>query len=140
MQFWNALFPGQIPGHPVVPDALDGDVIDLEGHQLRIVTVAQADTAPSTFVHIPGLDAVVAGDIAYNGIHQWLAFTDHHKRLQWIASVEQVEQLGPRIVVAGQRTQPPATRRCEARRFQACNEQHQRNVSTQGDRKCRPPQ
>ena len=108
MQFWNALFPGQIPGHPVVPDALDGDVIDLEGHQLRIVTVAQADTAPSTFVHIPGLDAVVAGDIAYNGIHQWLAFTDHHKRLQWIASVEQVEQLGPRIVVAGHKD--PAAR------------------------------
>lgn len=101
MGFWNALFPGQIPEHPVAPDALDGDVIDLEGHQLRIITVAQADSAPSTFVHIPALDAVVAGDVAYNGIHQFLSFTDHDKRLQWIASVEQIEQLRPRIVVAG---------------------------------------
>jgi hypothetical protein len=47
------------------------------------------------------LDAVVAGDVAYNGIHPWLAFTDHDKRLQWIASVEQVEALDPGIVVAG---------------------------------------
>ena len=101
MGFWTALFPGQIPERPVAPEALDGDVIDLEGHQLRIITVAQADSAPSTFVHIPALDAVIAGDVAYNGIHQFLAFTDHDKRLQWIASVEQIEQLNPRIVVAG---------------------------------------
>ena len=101
MQFWTAIFPGQIPEHPVVPDALDGDAIDLEGNQLRIITVAQADSAPSTFVHIPSLDAVVAGDVAYNGIHQFLAFTDHDKRLQWIASVDQIEPLHPRLVVAG---------------------------------------
>src|SRR5271169_2708260 len=61
----------------------------------------QADTAPSTIVHIPDLDAVIAGDVAYNGIHPWLAFTDHAKRMQWIASIGQVEALNPRIVVAG---------------------------------------
>jgi glyoxylase-like metal-dependent hydrolase (beta-lactamase superfamily II) len=101
MQFWNTIFPGQIPEHPIVPDALDGDVIDLEGHELRIITVGQADTAPSTIVHIPSLDAVVSGDVAYNGIHQWLAQTDHDKRMEWIASVEQIEALEPKIVVAG---------------------------------------
>ena len=101
MQFWNAVFPGQIPEHPIVPDALDTDVIDLEGNELRIITVGQSDTSPSTIVHIPSLDAVVAGDVAYNGIHQWLAQTDHQQRLQWIASVEQIEALEPSIVVAG---------------------------------------
>jgi hypothetical protein len=29
------------------------------------------------------------------------AFTDHQKRMQWIASMEQIEELDPRIVVAG---------------------------------------
>src|SRR4051812_12881472 len=101
MGFWNAIFPGQIPEHPIVPDALDGDVIDLEGHELRIITVGQADTALSTIVYIPSLDAVIAGDVAYNGIHQWLAQTDHEKRMQWIASVEQIEALEPKIVVVG---------------------------------------
>jgi len=101
LQFWTTTFPGQIPVHLAVPGALDGDVIDLEGHQLRIIPVAQADTAPSTIVHIPDLNAVIAGDVAYNGIHPWLAFTDHDKRMRWIASLEQVEALDPRIVVAG---------------------------------------
>jgi glyoxylase-like metal-dependent hydrolase (beta-lactamase superfamily II) len=100
MRFWNAIFPGQIPEHPIVPDALDGDVIDLEGHELRIITVGQSDTSVSTIVYIPSLDAVIAGDVAYNGIHQWLAQTDHEKRMQWIASVEQIEALKPKIVVA----------------------------------------
>jgi len=101
MQFWNALFPGQVPQHPVVPQALETDVIDLEGHELRIITVGQSDTSPSTIVHIPSLEAVIAGDVAYNGIHQWLAQTDHEKRMRWIASVEQIEALQPKIVVAG---------------------------------------
>jgi len=100
MGFWNAVFPGQIPEHPIVPDALGGDVIDLEGHELRILTVGQSDTGVSTIVYIPSLDAVIAGDVAYNGIHQWLAQTDHDKRMQWIASVEKIEALEPKIVVA----------------------------------------
>jgi glyoxylase-like metal-dependent hydrolase (beta-lactamase superfamily II) len=100
MRFWNAIFPGQIPTQPIVPDALEGDVIDLEGQELRIITVGQSDTSVSTIVYIPSLDAVIAGDVAYNGIHQWLAQTDHEKRMQWIASVEQIEALKPKIVVA----------------------------------------
>jgi glyoxylase-like metal-dependent hydrolase (beta-lactamase superfamily II) len=101
MGFWNAVFPGQIPDHPIVPEALDGDVIELEGQELRIITVGQSDTYPTTIVYIPSLDAVIAGDVAYNGIHQWLLATDHEKRMQWIASVEQIEALDPKIVVAG---------------------------------------
>lgn len=101
MQFWNAVFPGQIPEHPIVPEALDGDVIDLEGQELRIITVGQSDAHTTTIVYIPSLDAVIAGDVAYNGIHQWLLSTDHEKRMQWIASIEKIEALKPKIVVAG---------------------------------------
>jgi glyoxylase-like metal-dependent hydrolase (beta-lactamase superfamily II) len=98
-QFWNGMLPDQIPGDLVTPDALDGDVIELEGHELRIINVGQSDTFPSTVVHIPSLNAVVTGDVTYNNIHQWLAETDEEKRLAWIASVEKVEALNPRTVV-----------------------------------------
>jgi glyoxylase-like metal-dependent hydrolase (beta-lactamase superfamily II) len=101
MGFWNGVFPGQIPEHPIVPAALDGDVIDLEGNELRIITVGPSDADTSTIVYIPSLNAVIAGDVAYNGIHQWLAQTDHKKRLAWIASIEKIEALKPKIVVAG---------------------------------------
>jgi glyoxylase-like metal-dependent hydrolase (beta-lactamase superfamily II) len=35
--FWSALFPGQIPDRLVIADELEGNVIDLEGHDLVVV-------------------------------------------------------------------------------------------------------
>lgn len=101
MAFWNTILPGQIPQQPRVPNPLDDTTIDLEGHEVRIIDVGQADTSPTAIVHISSLDAVVSGDVAYNGIHQYLAETDHDKRLRWIASIEKIEALNPKIVVAG---------------------------------------
>ena len=101
LDFWGGLFPGQIPEQPVVPEALDGNAIDLEGHELRLISVGQSDTDPSTVVHVPDLDAVVGGDVCYNRIHVWLALTSHDARLAWIDTIAKIEALAPRIVVAG---------------------------------------
>jgi glyoxylase-like metal-dependent hydrolase (beta-lactamase superfamily II) len=101
MGFWNGVFPNQIPEHPRVPQPLQGNVIVLEGHELRPIMIGQSDTAPSSVVHIPDLDAVVGGDVAYNGIHCWLAQTDREKREGWIASLDRIAALNPRIIVAG---------------------------------------
>jgi glyoxylase-like metal-dependent hydrolase (beta-lactamase superfamily II) len=46
------------------PSRLERDVINLEGHELRVIEVGQGDIAPSAVLHIPSLDAVVAGDVA----------------------------------------------------------------------------
>lgn len=101
MQLWNAFFPNQIPEHPTVPGPMEGRVIELEGHELRPIMVGQGDTEPSSVVHVPELDAVVGGDVAYNGIHCWLAQTDHDKRERWVASLDAIGALNPKIVVAG---------------------------------------
>src|SRR5580704_13762665 len=37
--FWNPLFPGQIPDRPVIAEELKRNVIDLEGHDLVVVEV-----------------------------------------------------------------------------------------------------
>jgi glyoxylase-like metal-dependent hydrolase (beta-lactamase superfamily II) len=101
LEFWGSLFPGQIPEHPVLPEALSGNVIDLEGHELRVISVGQSDTDPSTVVHVPDLDAVIGGDVCYNRIHVWLALTNHDARLAWIDTIGKIEALAPRTVVAG---------------------------------------
>jgi glyoxylase-like metal-dependent hydrolase (beta-lactamase superfamily II) len=101
MAFWNALFPDQIPDRPLLPEPLEGSVILLEGHELRPIMIGQSDTLPSSVVHVPDLDAVVGGDVAYNGIHCWLAQTDRAKRAEWIASLDRIAALNPRIIVAG---------------------------------------
>jgi hypothetical protein len=44
---------------------------------------------------------VVAGDAAYNGVHQLLSETDTQKRREWIDALDKVESLKPRAVIAG---------------------------------------
>jgi glyoxylase-like metal-dependent hydrolase (beta-lactamase superfamily II) len=85
----------------VLPAPLNGDVIDLEGQELRVIEVGQGDIAPSTVVHVPSIDAVIAGDVAYNRIHAMLALSGPDEWQKWIASLDQIERLGPKTIVAG---------------------------------------
>ncbi|HJZ66424.1 MAG TPA: MBL fold metallo-hydrolase [Candidatus Acidoferrum sp.] len=55
----------------------------------------------NTWVWIPSLRAVVAGDIVFNGVHVWLANSNEESRAAWLHSLEQIRALNPRTVVAG---------------------------------------
>jgi len=46
--FWNPLFPGQIPDRLVIVEELKRNVIDLEGHDLVVVEVGHTDTDYTT--------------------------------------------------------------------------------------------
>jgi len=91
-----------LPGE--LPIALDGP-LTLEGHELRPVDVGQSDIKPSTVLHVPVIDAVIAGDVVYNGMHQFLAFGGPEEWAAWLESIDQVEALKPSLLVAGH--QPP---------------------------------
>ncbi|OZC59799.1 hypothetical protein CH267_06850 [Rhodococcus sp. 06-621-2] len=93
--------PGNVTEYSRTPDALAGTVITVDGHELRAVDVGQADIAHSSVLHIPSLDAVVAGDIAYNGVHQMLGLSGPDDWKQWIDSVDKIAALNPRTVIAG---------------------------------------
>ena len=71
-KLFTAMFGNTVATATSRPSRLDGDVIVLEGHELRVIEVGQGDIAPSAVLHIPSLDAVIAGDVAYNQIHQML--------------------------------------------------------------------
>jgi hypothetical protein len=59
--------PGQIPGQPAVPAAVESTVVDLEGHELSVISVGQSDTDPCTIACISSPNAAIAGDAAHNG-------------------------------------------------------------------------
>jgi len=73
--YWNAIFPGEVPvgAEKVLPQLLTTDTIDLEGNELQVIRIGQADTAESTVLYVPSLAAVVTGDLAYNGVHMMTA-------------------------------------------------------------------
>lgn len=99
---WNKRFPGLIPDDIVIADPLPADHFYLEGHELRVVSTGHSDTDDTTCLHVPSIDLVVAGDVAYNGVHQYLSeSTTHEKRLAWLAALDAIEALAPKIVIAG---------------------------------------
>jgi glyoxylase-like metal-dependent hydrolase (beta-lactamase superfamily II) len=98
---WRKLFPNQIPDVISVADPLDGDEIDLEGNKLIVVRVGHTDTDDSTFLHVPSIGLVAAGDAVYNGIHPFLNESTRQNRLEWIAALDKIDALKPSAVVAG---------------------------------------
>jgi glyoxylase-like metal-dependent hydrolase (beta-lactamase superfamily II) len=97
---WEPGFPGQIPNELVIAQELEGNVIDLEGHDLVVLELGHTDTEDTTCLHVPSIGLVVAGDAAYNDVHLYLAESDVQKRQEWIAALDKIESLKPRAVVA----------------------------------------
>jgi glyoxylase-like metal-dependent hydrolase (beta-lactamase superfamily II) len=100
-QFWHRLFPGQIPDRLPVAEPLEGNTLELEGHKLLAVNAGHTDTAHSTCLHVPSIGLIVGGDVVYNGIHPYLGETSNQSRLEWIATLDRLESLQPRAVIAG---------------------------------------
>lgn len=99
--FWQRLFPNQIPEHLRIADPLESRTMDLEGHKLEVVETGRTDTAHSTVLHVPSIGLIVGGDVVYNGIHPYLGETDTESRLEWIATLERLAALNPKAVIAG---------------------------------------
>lgn len=99
--FTRDFFAGKAVDNSVGPVALDDDLIHVDGQELRIIEIEQADIAPAAFVHIPSIDAVIAGDAVYNGINPFLASSGPAEWRKWVESVDRIAELKPRIVVAG---------------------------------------
>ena len=86
---WDVDFPGQIPPSPVNYRTIRVDGIELEGHRLLAVEVGHTDTDDTTVLHVPSIGLVVAGDVAYNGVHQYLLESAHGGVEAWLAALGQ---------------------------------------------------
>jgi glyoxylase-like metal-dependent hydrolase (beta-lactamase superfamily II) len=100
--FWNPRFPDQISSQLAIAEELAGNVINLEGQDLVSVPLGFTDTAGTTCLHVPSIGLIAAGDAAYNGVHLHLSESpDQQKRQEWIAALDKMESLKPRVIVAG---------------------------------------
>src|ERR1700738_749787 len=99
--FWRRLFPGDIPDRLLVAEQLEGNGLELEGRKLVTVKSGETDTVRSACLHVPSIGLIVGGDVVYNGIHPYLGETDTQSRLEWISTLEKLEALKPKAVVAG---------------------------------------
>ncbi|KAL0941133.1 metallo-beta-lactamase domain protein [Colletotrichum truncatum] len=111
---WEATFPPSEAGTGVPETKTDfvalpaSNEIILDGHLVKLHDVPHGDTHAGSFIHVPDLGLVVAGDIVYNGdCHQWLGeASTQEKRDKWVEALSQIEALKPRVVVPGHTFKP----------------------------------
>ncbi|MDB5806816.1 MAG: fold metallo-hydrolase [Betaproteobacteria bacterium] len=94
-------FPGQLGETPVLAQVVPAGGFELEGKRVLPVEVGHSDTDDTTVLYVPSIGLVAAGDVAYNGVHQYLLEGGHGGFEGWLAAIAKVEALKPRIVIAG---------------------------------------
>ena len=101
-KFWEPRFPNQLPTRLVVAQEFGANVIELEGERLMVMPLGFTDTAGTTCLHVPSLQLIAAGDAVYNGVHpRLMEANQNQKRDEWIAALDKMDSVKPRIVVAG---------------------------------------
>jgi glyoxylase-like metal-dependent hydrolase (beta-lactamase superfamily II) len=131
--FWDQVFPGQLPVGELDVTVVDERGFELEGVPLVPVEVGHTDTDDTTMLHVPDMGLLVAGDVVYNGVHQYLTESGGADGIdQWLAALDTAQALNPAMVIAGHKdpraydnpSQIQATRRylTDARRLLTSSE------------------
>jgi len=101
-EFWDLVFPGQLPVGEVDTSIVDEHGFHLEGVALVPVEVGHSDTDDTTMLHVPDMGLLVAGDVVYNGVHQYLTESGGVEGIdEWLAALDTAEALNPATVIAG---------------------------------------
>jgi glyoxylase-like metal-dependent hydrolase (beta-lactamase superfamily II) len=100
--FWDRVFPGQLPAGEVDLTVVDERGFELEGVALLPVEVGHTDTDATTMLHVPDTGLLVAGDVVYNGVHLYLTESGGVTGIdEWLAALDTAEALNPATVIAG---------------------------------------
>ena len=99
-KFWLATYGNNVPGpEPVLPEELASPMLMLEGEQFPITAGVQGDGPGNSFVFIPSLKAVVAGDTVFDRVY--FGVPKDKGREDWMKTLDQIAVLRPEIIVPG---------------------------------------
>lgn len=98
---WKPMYGNNLTDNFVVPTALNADSITLEGQTLQLIDLDAGESEVATAVFIPTTKTLIAGDLAFDQVHLWLA---EGRADAWIKSLEKLDRdLQPNRVIAGHR-------------------------------------
>lgn len=96
--YWGPILKDNAPHGIVIPEALKGKRISLEGQSLDIA----GPTPARTYVWIPSIKAVVGGVVLFGNLHVWTADTQSlQSRQDWLKTLDGIAALKPATVVPG---------------------------------------
>ncbi|MER5689930.1 hypothetical protein [Streptomyces sp. NPDC002205] len=92
-ELWDKRFPGLIPDTPVLAEPVPAEGFLLEGNLIEAVEVGHTDTDKTTVLHVPSIGLVVAGDVVYNGVHQYILEGGDGGLQEWLLALDRVAAL-----------------------------------------------
>jgi glyoxylase-like metal-dependent hydrolase (beta-lactamase superfamily II) len=99
-KFWFPTYGNNIPGpEPVLPEELTTPALTLEGEEFPITGGVQGDGPGNSFVYIPSLKTVVAGDTVFD--HVYFGVPKDKAREAWMKTLDQVAALNPAVIIPG---------------------------------------
>ena len=99
--FWGPKMGANAPRTPVLPRALDGTTLTLEGQSIEI-RGTQGLLAHRPFAWIPSIKAVVGNIGVFGNLHVWTADTQTAaERAAWVAQLDEMAALQPALEVPG---------------------------------------
>jgi len=97
--FWGPKMGANAPRQPVVPRALEGNSLTLEGQTIEI-RGTQGPLAHRPYAWIPSIKAIVGNIGVFGGVHVWTADTQTPAlRAAWVAQLDEMTALQPALVV-----------------------------------------
>ena len=99
--FWSPKMGANAPRKPVVPRALQGNTLTLEGQKIEI-RGTQGVLAHRPYAWIPSIKAIVGNIGVFGNMHVWTADTQTaSERAAWVAQLDEMSALKPELVVPG---------------------------------------
>jgi glyoxylase-like metal-dependent hydrolase (beta-lactamase superfamily II) len=95
--------PTEMPESLPTPEVLSKTLLLVDGQPVEVIKDFQGDVKRpmNSFIWVPSLEALIAGDIVFDGVHPWLADSNEQTRRAWLHSLALIASLHPRIVVPG---------------------------------------
>jgi glyoxylase-like metal-dependent hydrolase (beta-lactamase superfamily II) len=98
LAYWGPILEDSAPARTLVPQALQGDHLSLEGQRIELI----GHDPKHTSLWIPSIKAVVGGVLTYANIHPWIADAQTPQaRQSWLESLDELEALQPKTLVPG---------------------------------------
>lgn len=99
--FWGPKMGANAPRSPIVPDAIEGRTLTLDGETLE-VRGTTGELAHRPYVWIPSIRAIVGNIGVFGNLHVWTADTQQAgERQAWLAQLDEMQALRPATVVPG---------------------------------------
>ncbi|WP_295641874.1 MBL fold metallo-hydrolase [uncultured Methylibium sp.] len=101
LAFWGPKMGANAPKVPIVPEALDGRTLSIDGETVE-VRGTTGELAHRPYVWIPSIQAIVGNIAVFGNLHVWTADTQKPgERQAWLAQLDEMQALRPALVVPG---------------------------------------